>query len=405
MTDIREQLRSLTPAARSLARKVRAELDRAATLPSPRRPDTPLADDFPPGSGEWGRWDSDRIERALQADRNEEPAVLARLRDHAESLLDDVADSQGAEQVVTAALDVLGRVRDTIERELGHGWRGQVRPFRRFDGLTVAEAVDHLAADRAQLQRELDAVRRTAGQEIERAREATNKARDAQYAVDKVRAALEETLRPNAQAIRWCDDCDGLPPSRRCDVHAGDETEPPLPDNLTDAVLALAVRWHDAQDEARQAGQKARQARKDRVSVYVDGDLVHGPDVAPDLNPSSVPLVAGTTRAGKSGTMAQVLAELADVRPVHEPPEGAGRWTLTVDPKLRNTKAPDMGLHFAWAGSEEARDAVHALRHDPGAGHRVTVCGLPGDGDDYRLATSLGDVTCWLCLHEMDMRR
>jgi hypothetical protein len=396
MTDFRVQLRSLTPAARSLARKVRAELDRAATLPSQRRPDTPLADDFPPDSGVWGRWDSDRIGRALQADRDEEPAVLARLRDHAESLLDDVADSQGAEQVVTAALDVLGRVKDIIERELGHGWRGQVRPFRRFDGLTLAEAVDHLAADRAQLQRELDQKTRTAAQEIERAREATNKARDAQYAVDKIRQVLEDELRPNAQAIRWCDDCDSLPPSRRCDLHEDDEIEPPLPDNLADAVLALAVRWHDAQDEARQARTEAGQTRTERVSVYIDGHLVHGPTVRP---------IMGGVGRGKSDALAQSLAELADVRPVAEPPEGGARWTLTVDPKLRNTKAPDMGLHFAWAGSEEARNAVHALRHDPAAGHRTTVCGLPGDGDDYRLAASLADVTCWLCLHEMDPRR
>lgn len=241
----------------------------------PSRP-SPVTD--PEG---YGRWDADRIKRTLDEDQAENGARLARLRVIAEALLDGAEDGDGDEQVIRRALIVLGKVEEVVFRELGHDWRGKIRPFgaltRRTGGgvepLTLADAVELLAVDRAQFRREADESRTRAGESVAQSRDALQRAGEAYRQVQEVRRLLEEVLRPGATARRYCDDCTDLMSDEPCSAHEDVADEPALSVNLAVEVRRVIRLWREAQDEA-------RQARRGRVSVYVDGQLVTGPPVA-----------------------------------------------------------------------------------------------------------------------------
>lgn len=306
---VEEYVRAAEPTMRALGRRLRAELEAAGIRIPPRededvtslvqpvdpstvdvearnRPPSPIDD--PEG---YGQWNADRIERTLAADRAKLPAILSELRVEAEALLDGTDEGDSDRHVILEALKVLARVEGTVVRELGRGWRRQVRPFGALarrngtqvgaawvgDGdvepISLADAVEHLAADRAQLQREADESRTRAGEAVAQARTARQEASGAARQVDKIRQLLDDVLRPNAHAAADCDTCtDGTYEDWPCEGHDGLSLEPPLSDDLAEEVRRVVRLWHEAREEA-------RQARRGRVSVYVGGRLVSGPPV------------------------------------------------------------------------------------------------------------------------------
>jgi hypothetical protein len=242
----------------------------------------------------YGRWDAERIEGALAEDRAKAPEILGELRDAAEPLLDGTDDSDSAGSVVLAALMTLTRIQTIVVRELGYDWRGRVRPFgalaRRkgaqvgaawvgdaaggVEPITLADAVELLAVDRAQFRREADESRTRAGESVEQGRAALQQAASARRQVDEIRRLLEEVLRPNAEAIRWCDECEAydVGSDLRCEDHADLLTEPPLSSDLAGEVARVIKLWREAQNEARSAA-------RGRVSVYVDRQHITGPEI------------------------------------------------------------------------------------------------------------------------------
>lgn len=176
--------------------------------------------------------------------------------------------------------DVLARIGKIITRELGSDWRRTVRPFGPLTGwgetagqpITLADAVEYLAADRAQWKHQAEESRTGAAKSAEgmlRPRVDADKHRGQ---LREVRVILDRVLRPNATALADCEWCGSTP----CDYHAdrdeGEAPEPPLSDDLAVEVGRLITRMYEAQS-------RERSARSGRVTVYVDGHRVTGPDV------------------------------------------------------------------------------------------------------------------------------
>jgi hypothetical protein len=232
------------------------------------------------------------FDRVLVEDHAKAPAILTELRTEAEALLDGTDDGDSDRSVVLAALKVLAHVQEIVVRELGHDWRGKVRPFGTLarkrgarvgaawvgDGdvepITLADAVELLAVDRSQFRREADESRTRAGESVATVRAVRQETADAKRQVDKIRQLLEGSLRPNAESMRWCEECEDGERGILCDEHETDVIEPPLSSDLADEVKRVIELWRDAQNEARSAA-------RGRVSVYVDGQLVTGPPAVP----------------------------------------------------------------------------------------------------------------------------
>lgn len=173
----------------------------------------------------------------------------------------DLSDPE-APDFAAAAQQALDRVSDAVRRALGPDWRVTVQGDpRRASESTLADAVAYLATFRAAME-----TYRTQRDEAQD-REAMWRGRvnEAEHQLQEVRHQLDVLLRPVAH---YRDDpylADG----------DSDNDEPPLGDDLAAEVIKLGIMLRDARAEA-------WAARHARVTVYLDGRLVHGPQLLPD---------------------------------------------------------------------------------------------------------------------------
>lgn len=339
------------------------------------------------GAEEFGRQLRDRFEAAgltpptppanaaTDPDEAHAATTLGELRAEAEILLDGVTEVQSDRSVVIAALHVLAHVHSVVVHELGTGWRKTARPFTTPGSpqpVTLGDAVEYLAADRAQWTREAETSLQSAVEaaaEIARARAEQNEAVGQLYAI---RSRLDRVLRPNAAALADCEWCGGTPCDHHADPGEDEAPEPPLSANLAAEVDQLVSRMYEAQA-------RERSAARGRVSVYVDGRLTTGPDV---FNVDGVESDQGGHELPVPGMAA--TATWHNTWPPAEPGLDLRQSRLTWD----------------------AREVVH--RYDRGLPGEaaVGVCGMSIDSRGNRTGTwDTRDVTCPRCLYVLAQER